>query len=159
MKQEFELWGFSPLSVNSTYVRGQNGVTKSQDAREWFQEACFLLGTQENSEKLKLLREAFNPKLHYYSFTIFAIYPEKELITRKGEMSARAKDCSNFEKSILDVFMLPKFFTEAPPYGCPNLNIDDRYVGELRSYKARGKQAGIKVRIEVKELSQLPSLV
>jgi hypothetical protein len=157
VKRKFFLKGLSPLSVNSTYVRGHNGVTKSSEAREWTQLACHALSSAENVQKFQELRDFLDPKKHLVRVSVWAVYPESELMTKQGTVSAKTQDVSNFEKSIIDVCFLPKFFVEAPPYGCPNLNFDDRVATELHSYKAKSSNGvrGLIVELEIAPLSDL----
>lgn len=152
MKHRFILKGLSPFSINAMYYKGNFGKTAA--AKDWCYQVFHALSTEENQKKLHGLRESFDPKKHCHYVSMWAVYPEKEFQTKSGGISARTQDCSNFEKPLLDCFFLPKYFTEPAPYGCKNLNTDDRSVVSLNSYKKAGERALV-VEIEVRELSNL----
>ena len=57
--------------------------------------------------------------------------------------------CLNVEKPIIDLVFLPKYHTQVPPYGCPNLNCDDRYIKRLHSEKVEGAEAAIELNIGI----------
>lgn len=153
MKQEFWLPAIEPLSINSTYVRGHNGVVKSTAARNWTQTVLHALS--KHTDKFKQLREAADLKEMGYRFTITTVYDKSVFFTKKGEMSSRTQDLSNTEKSIIDVFCLPKFAVEEPPYGVSNLMCDDKHVVELVSRKMWGEQ-GVHVVVEIVPLPTEP---
>ncbi len=153
MKQEFWLPAIEPLSINSTYIRGHNGVVKSTAARNWTQTLCHTLTA--HTEKFKQLRESINLKEQGYRFTITTVYSKDTFFTKKGEMSSRTQDLSNTEKSLIDVFCLQKFAVEAPPYGVLNLMCDDKHVIELVSRKMWGQQ-GVHVVVEIVPLPSAP---
>lgn len=156
MKQEFVINGLKPVSINASYFPSQYGFTKTSKANEWSYNIFYALSTVENNEKLKLLRESFDPEQNFYAISIVVFYPEKEFFTKKGLVSQRTIDVSNFEKAIIDCFFLPKFFEEPVPYGCKNLNIDDKYLFELNSKKDyhQSHEYKVEVTLEIKPLRQ-----
>lgn len=149
MKRVFSLHGLKPLSVNSTYVRTLNGVMKTSAATEWFYSAFHILSSEENKQKLKELREYFDPKKHVYSFEIVALYPKKIFFTKQGTVNSKTIDVSNFEKSIIDIFCLKRYFNNPSPAGCENLNTDDRYVTDLTSRKAVSSDDEPRIEVEI----------
>jgi hypothetical protein len=155
MMHTFYLPGIKPLSINSTYTNVGKGRAKTQAARDWTTEFFHTLSTQSNLDNLMQLREKFNPEEHYYSIKIEMQYPESIFWKKGAGISAKTVDLSNFEKSIIDCLFLPKFHVTPFPYGCENLNIDDKYVAELRSSKVPGDQHSVKVVIEIKSLDLL----
>lgn len=148
MKRELWLPGLEPLSINSTYIRGHNGVVKSNAARNWTQTFFHKLATLENLQALKELRDTIDLKTQGYRLTITTVYPHEMFYTKKGELSSRTQDLSNTEKSLIDCLCLPKFSVEAPPYGAPNLMCDDKHVVELISRKTWGPK-GVHITIEI----------
>lgn len=159
MKARFVLKGLKPLSVNSTYIRTFNGVRKSVDATEWFRTLCFTLSRPEHQAKLAELRQHFDPKLHTFKVCLTTVYPASELLTKVGVISSKTQDLSNTEKSIIDVFFLPKFNAQPVPEGVPNLNADDKNITHLESRKTKapdGVSRGLIVEIEITLLSELP---
>lgn len=138
------------------YYKGNFGKTAA--AKDWTYKVFHALSTPENLKKLQELREIFDPKIHCHYVSMWAVYPEKELYTKSGGVSARTQDCSNWEKPLLDCFFLPKYFTEPAPYGCLNLNTDDRSVVQLVSAKVEGDRALI-VEVSIKAIKDRPIAV
>jgi len=155
MKHCFTLDGIKPLSVNSTYTNVGRGRAKTQAARDWTSEFFYQLGTQENLKKLAELRETFDPAQHFYAVQLDMYYPDSLLFRKGGGISAKTVDLSNFEKSIIDCLFLPKFNNTPFPYGCENLNIDDKFVAELVSRKKAAQAHQLSIAIEIRPLSIL----
>jgi hypothetical protein len=140
------------------YLRTAYGTSKTQDAREWQAQVFHRLSSDENQLKLKELRDNFDSKEHTYCVWICAVYPKSELLTKQGLISSKTQDCSNFEKALIDCFFLPKHHTQESPLGCPNLNIDDKFVTQLISSKGMAKDElsrAIIVDVEIKPMSEL----
>lgn len=150
---QFVLSGLSPFSINAMYYKGNFGKTAA--AKDWTYQVFHALNTKENLAKLQTLREAFDSKLHCHYVAMWAVYPNKELYTKAGGVSARTQDCSNWEKPLLDCLFLPKYFIEPAPYGCKNLNTDDRSVVQLLSAKVEGPRALV-INIQIKKISDRP---
>lgn len=130
---------------------------KTTAARQWSGEVFHYLNIDENAEKLTELREKFNHKKHYFSVTIKAYIPKKILFTKSGHLSQRAHDLSNIEKPLIDLFFLPDYCGKKPPYGCNNINRDDKYVLKLNSEKLVSKtdEHYIEITIEIHTLHQI----
>lgn len=161
LKHRFVLRDLGPLSVNATYVRTFTGTHKSSLANEWTAQAVNQLSAEHHQAALQELRNFIKPKEHYIKFNITVVYPRKLLITKAGGISSKSQDCSNFEKSIIDLMMLPKFHIEEFPYGGPNCNIDDKIIAHMESRKAAssdGESRGLVIEIEVHPLDALPTI-
>lgn len=158
MKHTFILPGLKPFSVNASYVRTFNGVSKSSGASEFCSQIFNIMSRESESAKLKQLREAFDVDKHAWSCSIVAYYPHSEYFTKKSQVSSKTIDLSNGEKLIIDCFFLPKFHTEAFPQGAQNLNSDDRYIVDLSSKKRPAESRFIEVTIEIvdKPAANLP---
>lgn len=154
MKRLLVLNTVKPLSINSTYYSTGGGFIKTTAAREWTHEVCYHLSSEENEKALADLRQHFDNSKHYYKISLEAHYPKKFFITGKGHISARTVDITNWEKSIIDVIFLPKNYSDTPPYGCKNLNIDDRYICEMSSKKVLSKDDFYRIVVEI-EISNL----
>jgi Endodeoxyribonuclease RusA len=150
VKRKFVLKDLKPLSINSTYHRTHHGVVKTQDARDWTYTIFHILSATENQEKLKELREFFDPSKHVFRVEIKALYPRAKLWRKGGGISAKSIDITNFEKSIVDIFWLPRNFQM-----CSNLNADDKYITEMRSSKVASEDdtSSIEVEIEILEFN------
>jgi hypothetical protein len=110
------------------------------------------LALKENKKKLKELRQHFDPMKHVYKVDLTFFYPKHVLYRKDGGISARAHDLSNVEKPLIDLVFLPMFYDRPSPYGAKNLNIDDKYIIDLRSRKRVGKDFRIRVTLNIKDL-------
>jgi hypothetical protein len=122
-----------PFSINKAYYRDRR--IKTRDFVDW--ELCVIqqLNRPEVQAQFKLLREAYDPKLHGFSASLRYYFPIDLLLNKQGLISSRAEDLSNVEKALLDLLFLPKIHVQAPPYGAQNVNCDDKAVLALHSYK------------------------
>ena len=125
---------------------------KTIEAQEWSCSILVALALKENKKKLKELRQYFDPEKHVYKVDLTFFYPKHVLHTKEGPISARAHDLSNVEKPLIDLVFLPMFYDRIPPYGAKNLNIDDKYITDLRSRKRVGKDFRIRIGLHVKDL-------
>lgn len=128
---------------------------KTKEAQDWSHTVLHHLSQKENKKCLKELREYFNAKEHAYKLDITFYYPKEILHTKDGRISAKSHDISNVEKPLIDLLFLPKYFTEKPPYGAENLNVDDKYLVEMISRKRAADTHGIKVIVEIINLNDL----
>ena len=94
-----------------------------------------LMSDPRVAKKLEKLRNYFNPEKHQYHVSIKFKYPKRVLYKSDGTLSARAHDISNVEKLLIDHLFLPVYFKQESPYGCKNLNVDDKYITKLTSEK------------------------
>lgn len=127
------------FSINSMYYATKK--IKTQAAREWECTVLHELSKPSILAQLDFMRSRFDKKIHGYEVSIVAYYPETELYTKTGELSSKVHDLSNIEKPLIDLIFLPKYFTQEYPYGCKNLNCDDRYIKRLHSEKRVGEAA------------------
>ena len=139
-----------PFSINAMFCRDKRH--KTIEAQEWSCSVLVALALKENKKKLKELRQYFDPKKHVYKVDLTFFYPKHVLYRKDGGISARAHDLSNVEKPLIDLIFLPMFYDRPSPYGAKNLNIDDKYVTDLRSRKRTGKDFRIRVTLNIKDL-------
>ena len=125
---------------------------KTIEAQEWSCSVLVALALKENKKKLKELRQYFDPLKHVYKVDLTFFYPKHVLYRKDEGISARAHDLSNVEKPLIDLVFLPMFYDRPSPYGAKNLNIDDKYITDLRSRKRVGKDFRIRVTLNIKEL-------
>jgi hypothetical protein len=149
VKHTFTLPGLKPFSINAAYVRTHSGVHKSQGASQFCSQIFHILGREVNQAKLTELREHFNVDKHVWICNMTAFYPHTEYFNKKGHISSKTIDCTNWEKLIVDAIWLPKFHNESFPQGCPNLNSDDRFLVYMSSHKQPAEQRSIEVTIEI----------
>lgn len=121
------------FSVNQMYYG--NRQIKTVAAKEWSYTVFHELSKKHNQEELLKLREYFDPSKHVYVLNMTAYYPKEILFTKKGYISGRAHDITNWEKPLVDLIFHPKYFDISTPYGCKNLNIDDKFVTDCYSKK------------------------
>jgi len=139
-----------PFSINAMFCRDKRH--KTIEAQEWSCSVLVALALKENKKKLKELRQYFDPLKHVYKVDLTFFYPKHVLYRKDGGISARAHDLSNVEKPLIDLVFLPMFYDRPSPYGAKNLNIDDKYITDLRSRKRVGKDFRIRVTLNIKEL-------
>ena len=139
-----------PFSINAMFCRDKRH--KTIEAQEWSCSVLVALALKENKKKLKELRQYFDPKKHVYKVDLTFFYPKHVLFRKDGGISARAHDLSNVEKPLIDLVFLPMFYDRPSPYGAKNLNIDDKYIVDLRSRKRVGKDFRIRVTLNIKDL-------
>jgi hypothetical protein len=139
-----------PFSINAMFCRDKRH--KTIEAQEWSCSVLVALALKENKKKLKELRQHFDPLKHIYKVDLTFFYPKHVLFRKDGGISARAHDLSNVEKPLIDLVFLPMFYDRPSPYGAKNLNIDDKYITDLRSRKRVGKDFRIRVTLNIKEL-------
>ena len=139
-----------PFSINAMFCRDKRH--KTIEAQEWSCSVLVALALKENKKKLKELRQYFDPMKHVYKVDLTFFYPKHVLYRKDGGISARAHDLSNVEKPLIDLIFLPMFYDRPSPYGAKNLNIDDKYITDLRSRKRVGKDFRIRVTLNIKDL-------
>lgn len=132
MKAKFTI-PLEPFSVNRTYCRDRRH--KTQDFRDWELAAVNAFALPAVQQKLDKIRSAFNASKHGFVVRFKYMYPAAVLFNKQGQISSRAEDLSNVEKPLLDVLFLPKYHVQPFPWGCPNVNADDKYVLRLTSSK------------------------
>lgn len=125
---------------------------KTTEARHWTYEVFDVLNQSENQEKLENLRNFFEKKKHAYCVELIAYYPEELYYTKAGDMSSRTFDISNWEKPLIDLIFLPKYHKQTAPNGCPNLNVDDRYLKKMSSLKLPSDTHKIYIKIQIESL-------
>lgn len=131
----------------------KNRSYTTTDYRDWSCQFFHKIETEDNIKALKELREAFNEDTDAYEVFIETYVPKKILYTKAGKLSARDFDRSNIEKPIIDLLFFPKYFKEPSPYGCKNLNIDDRFIIDCRSKKKASDGEGFELKIHIKIVS------
>ena len=139
-----------PFSINAMFCRDKRH--KTIEAQEWSCSVLVALALKENKKKLKELRQHFDPMKHVYKVDLTFFYPKHVLYRKDGGISARAHDLSNVEKPLIDLVFLPMFYDRPSPYGAKNLNIDDKYIIDLRSRKRVGKDFRMRVTLNIKDL-------
>ena len=128
---------------------------KTVEAQDWSHSVFHHLSEDAPKQALKDLREHFDPKLHAYSIDLQFFYPASILFTKDGRVSAKSHDLSNVEKPLIDLLFLPSHFDTPPPYGAENLNIDDKYLINMKSSKRTSEDYKMIITIEIVELKDL----
>ncbi|MBV6514162.1 MAG: hypothetical protein FMNOHCHN_03752 [Ignavibacteriaceae bacterium] len=147
MRRSFTL-KVKPFSVNAMYY-GDKRV-KTSEARNWSYNIFHNLNNVEVQQYLTELRSFFNPDLHVYNLHLVAYYPSHVFTTKDGRISGKTMDVTNWEKPLVDLLFLPKYFSEPPPYGCHNLNVDDRFLTKVLSEKRQSPDDNYYIHIAIK---------
>lgn len=124
------------------------------EAKEWFANVFYGLSNPEIAQMLKELREAFDKRINGFSVRLLWHIPADILYTKAGDLSSRAMDLSNVEKSIIDAIFLPRNFGTNVPYQCENLNIDDRYLRRLFSEKKASVDGQYRLDVTIKLITK-----
>lgn len=142
-----------PVSINNFYYANKlHGIR--EEAREWQGHLFSELARDTNKQIIKLLKANFDRTLHGFKVSITYAAPASTFYTKTGALSSRQIDLSNCEKSLIDVFFLPKY---NGTYGCENLDIDDKWLLELSSRKTLSADENYYTTIQI-EIVALPKL-
>lgn len=145
LKASFTLQ-IEPFSINRVHYRDKRYMTT--DYKAWQKRFFMQLSSEECQLQLAPLREAFDPLRHRFIVKLTAYYPT--LLNKDGAINAHTEDLSNFEKPLIDLLFLPKFNVQCVPYGCPNLNADDRHIISLTSRKKQSPEHRQTLRVEIR---------
>lgn len=127
----------------------KNRAFKSPAFNQWAANIFHKLDTEENLEIFKELREFFDEEKHGFIVNLKFFYPKDILYTKKGQLSAKCHDISNIEKPIIDLLFLPVYYKKPSPYGCKNLNIDDKYILSMQSSKHVADEHRMEIEIQI----------
>lgn len=141
------------FSLNKKHCRDARHTTR--DYKDWEATVCYELDKKERREALKELRETFEDSTDIYILEFTAYYPREILFTKKDKPSSKCHDITNWEKPLQDILFDTKFFARTAPYGCKNLNIDDKYVFDLISKKRASDKFEIHVNIKILKKSDI----
>lgn len=147
MRIKFDL-NVEPFSVNRTYYRDRR--VKTQDFRDWELQVIQALNRAEPQAQLAKLRSAFDAKKHGFVVKFDFYFPKSVLYNKQGLISSRAEDLSNVEKPLLDLVFLPKYHVQAFPWGCHNVNADDKSVLRLVSSKLVALDGKFRTTVSIK---------
>ena len=141
-----------PVSINNFYYADKRHGIKAE-AREWQGDLFVELAKDINKQIIQNLKSKFDSALHGYKVTITYAAPAATFYNKTGGLSSRQIDLSNCEKSLIDVFFLPKY---NGTYGCENLGIDDKWLLELSSRKTLSVDEHYYTTVQI-EIIKLPT--
>src|SRR5690349_15070469 len=122
-----------PFSINAaTY---SDARTKTASYREWQAQVFHQLNNSQDLETFKAVKEQFDEEKNSLEVSMTCYYPRKVFVNKEGKLSSRTTDCSNFEKLLLDLLFDRQYYDKPSPYGCKNLNLNDKHVVALNSKK------------------------
>ena len=143
-----------PVSINNFYYANKlHGIR--EEAREWQGHLFSELARSPNKEIIQNLKANFDKTLHGFKVTITYAAPASTFYTKAGALSSRQIDLSNCEKSLIDVFFLPKY---NGTYGCENLDIDYKWLLELSSKKTISTDDNYYTTVQI-EIVNLPKII
>lgn len=135
------------FSINEKSTRNASYTT--QKYKDWAAKALYQLDKPSVKEELKKIREYLNIEKHIIEVELIAYYPKDVVFTKKDLPSSRCHDITNWEKILVDLMFLPNYHDRKVPYGCQNLNIDDKYLFDCISRKRISTEHKIEVTIKV----------
>ncbi len=147
MRETFHLSG-QTFSINAMYGPKK---FKTAAARDWEMTVLHQLNSPTNQLKFENLRAHFDVNKHSFAVYIIVEYPAAKFYNKEGNISAHTKDVSNVEKPLIDLFFLSKYFGLESPYGCRNMNADDRFITRMMSIKRPGTAYKISFSIKIIE--------
>lgn len=150
MQRKFVL-PVKPFSINSLHYR--DGKRKTVEAREWEVSVFHEMSRPEIIKALDELHTAFDYTKHAFVVRMTCYYPEEIFYTKQGTVSGRTMDQSNWEKPLIDLLFLEKYASLQPPFGAPNLRIDDKYIVSLTSRKKPHPLSSHKIEISIRIIS------
>lgn len=142
-----------PFSINAAFSRDRRYKTKAY--KDWEILAFTTLTSEKVQAELQKIREAFIE--HKHVFHVEFLFEYANLFTKQGKINSKVEDLSNVEKILLDLLFLPKYHIQSYPYGCPNINTDDKYVLKLISEKRWAKSSGTHVVIKLIDAPTKPT--
>jgi len=132
MQIKLILNSIKPFSVNSAYWKNRK---HNKACKEWKVTVLEALNSLHNASQMKSLVQVFDCSLHALYATITVFYPTKIFFIQgdqgknpKGSISSKTMDLTNTEKLLVDLV-----FNHT-------LNIDDRYISDLKSEKRPSKE-------------------
>ncbi len=120
------------FSINSYYYATRKVITT--EARAWQEKFLELM---EEEKALLDMAALHRERGGEFTITITVQYPSHFYYNKQGEISSKTLDCSNTEKAILDR-VLGDF-----------MQVNDKFVTALHSYKGVGPCHQIKIRLEL----------
>lgn len=139
------------MSINNFYYADKRHGIR-EEGRDWQFHLFTELAKSTNKQIIQNLKSHFNPDLNGYKVAITYAAPQATFYNKTGKLSSRQIDLSNCEKSLIDVFFLPKY---NGTYGAENLDIDDKWLLELSSRKTLSPDEHYYTTIQI-EIVNLP---
>lgn len=131
---------------------------KTQDLRNWMVEVFHALSTDANQAALADLRSNFDQSKQFYFIRLVHYIPEKKYRAKNGNL--KTPDITNIEKPLIDLIFDKKYHDKKPPFGCPNLNMNDASTAGMLTWKKPTSGAYyIKVDISIHETDKLMSQI
>ena len=123
----------APFSINKAYYRNRQ---LTQDDRKWRSHFLIQLQDPHIQADLAKINKVFDPTIHSLSVSYRFCFPSNKLLTKKGTISARSSDLTNIEKLVQDNIFDHRFNgREIEDQIVQNLDIDDKFITQLQSYK------------------------
>jgi hypothetical protein len=108
---------------------------KTREYRDWESALLHALVEPEPKAALTSLREAFDLNKFCIAVSFTTYVPRHDLFNKQSTISSRNYDLSNWEKSLLDILVTPRYHLALKQLGGGNINTDDKHVVSLRSAK------------------------
>ena len=96
------------FSINKAYYRNRQ-LTK--EARTWRQDCLIQLQAADIQKQFAELRDVFDRKKHYLSFSLTFFIPKSIFFANEGHISMRSQDVDNLVKLVTDNIFNKKYVT------------------------------------------------
>jgi len=133
MQVKLILNSIKPFSINGAFWKNRK---HNKACKEWKVTVLEALNSPLNASQVKSLSQVFDCSLHALYATITVFYPTKTFFIQgkkgknpQGSISSKTMDLTNTEKLLVDLV-----FNHT-------LNIDDRYITDLKSEKRPSKES------------------
>lgn len=148
------------FSINNVHKINHKtkSVYYSPEYVKWRSKIFNQLVRQDIRDKLVSLKLAFDKYKHCLEYTVKVIVPHKQFRTESRDISIRSKDCSNTEKPLIDLLFDKRFcgrIEKISKLQIQNLEMDDKMITDLHSYKRGGESWEVQVKIKILEIDQL----
>jgi len=138
-----------PYSVNK-YFYGNRSI-KRRETVEWELNIIECLKNVEMQSNIKEFRELFDHTKNCVKIEMVFYYPKEILLTKDNCLSSKAFDLSNVEKPLIDLLFLKKYSTN----NIKNIEIDDKYIVDMRSQKKQSENSTHYIEIKIEMLNLL----
>ncbi len=133
------------FSINDKFCNSRSYTTSNY--KNWEAKTLYQLDKTNIQEKLEQIRKYLDPSKHLVEINLTAYYPYDILFTKKGDPSSKCHDVTNWEKILVDLLFLPKYFSKSTPYGVKNINQDDKWLFDCNSKKRISDTYSIEIEI------------
>lgn len=137
-----------PFSINAAYYK--RSKTRTTQCRAWGDGILSQLQNPNIQSMFKTFKGAISDR-PLIGLNLTFQYPIDVLYTKAGHISRRSMDLSNIEKMLIDLIFDNRFHER----GTPNLNLDDKFIVDLKSEKRPSKDDDFHILVDIYIIEKL----